>query len=189
MLPDASQLFTLSINRPPVAGPNTLGTSRNTSAIALAAKLLRSASDPDSDPLSVSAVAATSTQGGTVSLAAGSITYIPPTNYVGTDSFTYTISDGRGGFASGTVQVTVSDSNQPSLNIVSIQMVTGGVAIVAQGVRGGAYRVQSTDNLAIPFSDLSGVLTADSNGRLEYVDTRQPAALPPMRFYRFVSVP
>ena len=33
------------------------------------------------------------------------ISYLPPTDYLGNDNFAYTISDGRGGFAQGTVLV------------------------------------------------------------------------------------
>lgn len=187
--PPALQSFSLLINRPPVAGANTLGTTRNTSAVALASKMLLAASDPDGDSLTVSGVSPTSTQGGSVNLSGNSVTYVPPTDYVGSDTFSYTISDGRGGFATGSVQVTVAPSNAPSLNIVSLTVAGNGVNLVAQGIRGFNYRVQSTDSLAQPFTDLSGILTADSSGRLVYFDGRTPAALPPNRFYRVVSVP
>jgi large repetitive protein len=42
--------------------------------------------------------------------AGGAITYIPPAGWLGIDSFTYTISDGRGGTATATVTVTVIPS-------------------------------------------------------------------------------
>ncbi len=41
----------------------------------------------------------------------GSVTYTPDENYFGTDSFTYTVSDGNGGMASASVDVTVSPVN------------------------------------------------------------------------------
>ena len=44
-------------------------------------------------------------------LNAGSITLPPAANYNGTDSFTYTISDGHGGTATGAVTVTVTAVN------------------------------------------------------------------------------
>jgi hypothetical protein len=40
----------------------------------------------------------------------GVVTYTPATDYVGTDSFTYTISDGNGGTATGTVNITVNST-------------------------------------------------------------------------------
>jgi VCBS repeat-containing protein len=67
---------------------------------------------PDAaETLSVSQV----TQGtsGTVAITvgAGGITYTPNANFVGTDSFTYTISDGNGGSDTATVSVTVNAVN------------------------------------------------------------------------------
>jgi hypothetical protein len=59
----------------------------------------------DGDTLTVVAV----TQGshGTVNLNGGVVTYTPNSMFTGTDSFTYTVSDGNGGSATATVQVTV----------------------------------------------------------------------------------
>ncbi len=67
-------------------------------------------SDPDSDPLNVSAV----TQGanGTVTINGdNTVTYTPNANFNGADSFTYTISDGNGGNDTATVNVTVNAIN------------------------------------------------------------------------------
>src|SRR4029434_321733 len=38
----------------------------------------------------------------------GSFTYTPDANYGGADSFTYTVGDGQGGTATGTVNLTVT---------------------------------------------------------------------------------
>jgi len=54
-----------------------------------------------------------STRGGTVSvLPNGSFTYTPPTDFVGTDTFTYTLSGG-GGQSVATVQLSLSDTVPP----------------------------------------------------------------------------
>ena len=52
------------------------------------------ANDTGTGSLTVTAVSATSAHGGTVSLNGNIITYHPIVNYAGSDSFTYTISDG-----------------------------------------------------------------------------------------------
>jgi uncharacterized repeat protein (TIGR01451 family) len=44
---------------------------------------------------------------------AGSCTYVPQSDFNGTDSFTYTVDDGLGGSAGATVNVTVSEVNDP----------------------------------------------------------------------------
>ncbi len=116
--PAASQPFTLVINRPPVAGNDTLGTEQDKPVSASVAKLLLNDSDPDGDPLAITAVASPSSQSGAVVLSApgnnGTITYTPAAGFKGTDLFTYTLSDGRGGTATGMVTVTVRDRNAPS---------------------------------------------------------------------------
>ena len=72
-----------------------------------ARELLANDTDPDGDSLTVTGVAATADTHGTVSLSRGRITYRPDRRYTGPASFTYTISDGHGGTAIGTVNVTV----------------------------------------------------------------------------------
>lgn len=189
-LPNATQSFTLLVNRPPVPTADTLGAKKNTAATAAKAKLLRNDIDPDGDVLTMLSVSPTSAQGGTVTMDATNVTYSPPSGYVGADSFTYTVSDGRGGQASGTVNVTVSDANVASLNIISITLDANGALIVCQGIPGQNYLIQSTDTLAAPFTTLSGVLQANpATGRFQYQDPRLPGEAPPNRFYRAVVAP
>lgn len=99
-------------NRPPVAVNDsaTVVTSRDVSIWVRA-----NDSDPDGDPLTVTAVSAVS-GGGTATIASGGthVIYTSPAT-AGAKSFIYTISDGRGGTASATVNVTVNVAppNQP----------------------------------------------------------------------------
>jgi VCBS repeat-containing protein len=64
------------------------------------------------ETLTVTAVSA-GTQGGTVTVGTGgaNVVYTPAANFQGTESFTYTISDGRGGTATATVLMTVTNAN------------------------------------------------------------------------------
>ena len=65
---------------------------------------------PDAgETLTVTAV----TQGanGSVTFTASGVSYTPNADFFGTDSFTYTISDGNGGTATATVNVTVTNVN------------------------------------------------------------------------------
>ncbi|HND55006.1 MAG TPA: Ig-like domain-containing protein, partial [Pirellulaceae bacterium] len=72
-------------------------------------------SDESSQTLTVTAVSAASQRGGTVSLASGTVTYTPATDFNGQDTFTYTVSDGQGqnSTATCTVSVAVSEVNDP----------------------------------------------------------------------------
>jgi YD repeat-containing protein len=65
--------------------------------------------DNDGDALTVTGVG--SALHGTTSYNGTSVTYTPTSGYSGSDSFTYAISDGHGGTATGTVNVTVSSSS------------------------------------------------------------------------------
>jgi hypothetical protein len=90
-------------NELPVAVADTAQTLSNTPVEIL---VLENDSDPDGNPIVVNAV--TQPANGTVTVNGGlSVTYAPTPLFVGTDAFTYTITDQRGGFATATVVVTV----------------------------------------------------------------------------------
>ena len=74
--------------------------------------VLANDSDPDGDTLSITAVSAPAH--GTATITGGGISYTPVAGYSGTDSFTYTISDGHGGTATATVAVTVNPAADPN---------------------------------------------------------------------------
>ncbi len=68
--------------------------------------------DPNGDPLTVDTNPMGTPYFGTVTLAAdGSFTYIPVSNYCGYDSFGYYVWDNEGGYAYGTVTVTMNPIN------------------------------------------------------------------------------
>ena len=68
--------------------------------------------DPDGNTLAVTSV--THPDHGTATINSdGTITYDPTNGYKGTDSFTYTISDGQGGSASATVSLEIGAENHP----------------------------------------------------------------------------
>jgi hypothetical protein len=94
------------VNDPPVAVDDSAETDMDTS---VSINVLANDSDPDGDTLTVSDYETASAQGGMVQCTdAGMCTYSPPAGVAGTDTFGYTISDGKGGSASATVTVTVN---------------------------------------------------------------------------------
>lgn len=71
-------------------------------------------SDADGDSLSVSVFDAAFAIGEVVDNGDGTFTYTPAAGFTGTDSFEYSVSDGNGGTAQGTVNVTVNDPTDSS---------------------------------------------------------------------------
>ena len=105
-----------AVNTPPVANGDALSAIRDTALSIAAGALLANDSDADGDPLAVSGVDGASAAGGTITAnGSSSWTYTPPSGFVGSDSFAYTISDGRGGSATANVTITVA---APSTGLV-----------------------------------------------------------------------
>jgi hypothetical protein len=182
---EAVQNFTLRINTPPVAGADTLGTDRNQSVNAAVSKLLANDRDADGDTLGITSVASVSAQGGSVALAGGVITYSPPVDFTGADSFTYTLSDGRGGSATAIVAVTVRSPNAAN-NQGTITATENGFLIRFHGVPSVSYKIQFSSDLAT-WEDLDGPIQAGPTGIYEAEDVTDP--MPEQRFYRGVLVP
>ena len=102
------------VNHNPVAGGDSLTSAGRVAVNFTAASLLANDSDPDGDPLAVTSVASPSIGGGSIAnLGGGSYRYTPGATFTGTDTFTYSIVDSRGGSASGTVSVTVTAPAPP----------------------------------------------------------------------------
>ena len=69
------------------------------------------ANDTGNDALLVESVTSPTTEGGTAMIRDDKkmITYIPKQDFVGEDTFSYTISDGQGGYKTATVKVTITE--------------------------------------------------------------------------------
>ncbi len=96
-------------NAPPVANPDAATTNEDTPVVI---GVLANDSDADGNPLTIQAV----TQGAHGSVTVnpnGTLTFAPSANYYGSDSFSYTVSDGRGGTAAALVSVIVVSVNDP----------------------------------------------------------------------------
>ena len=95
------------INAAPVANADRATVRQGGELVLRTSELSANDTDADGDTLRVTGVAATADTHGTVSLSGDRVTYRPDRKYAGPASFTYTISDGQGGTATGTVNVTV----------------------------------------------------------------------------------
>ncbi len=103
-----SRTFTGNVTNPaPTATNDSAATAEDTPIPAI--NVLGNDSDPDADPLTVTAASAPN---GTVTINPdGTLRYVPNANFNGTDTITYTISDGNGGTSNAAVTVTVTPVN------------------------------------------------------------------------------
>lgn len=107
-----------AVNDPPVANPDQVSTDEDVALDIPVADLLANdlpgPPDEGNQQLTMTGVSPTSSQGGTVSLVGDTVTYVPAQDFFGTDTFTYTISDGQLE-ATGTVTVEVAPINDPPI--------------------------------------------------------------------------
>ncbi|MCF6301290.1 MAG: Ig-like domain-containing protein, partial [Proteobacteria bacterium] len=94
------------LNQPPVAENDSISVQRNSAGIVI--DVLANDSDPDDgDVLSIVDVVQASN--GTVINNGDSLTYIPNAGFIGTDNFSYTVSDGNDETDTATVSITVEN--------------------------------------------------------------------------------
>ncbi len=182
--------FTLAVlpsNDPPVALADLLNRRPGGSAKIAVSQLLANDSDPEFDPLTVVSVSPASADGGTLRLADGWVLYAPPAGGGdASDSFTYRVSDGRGGLADGTVVVTTGEAgSQGSRNVLAIRTSGGHVILEFIGIPGRTYYVQATPSTSAPDWVTIGTVTANRVGMIRFTDTAPP---PGGRFYRTLAV-
>lgn len=173
-----SHVAVLTLNQEPAAGDDGGATSANQPLTLAESQLLANDSDPEGDALSVVSVSG-STNGGTVVLVGGSVTYTPLPGFTGVDRFFYTVIDGHGGLATAAVEVLVVYGSLPGPNRVSLTPTAGGFLLRFAGVAGTSYQVQRSTNL-VDWETLT-TRVAPLHGILEYEDTAPPQ---PAAFYR-----
>jgi len=105
-----------SVNDSPTASHDSAATDEDTP---VTIDVRANDGDIDGDPLTISAVTQ-GAHGAVVITGDGAISYSPAPDYIGTDSFSYTVSDGHGGTSTATVSITVRDTTAPALTVPGI---------------------------------------------------------------------
>jgi autotransporter-associated beta strand protein len=174
------------VNTPPTASGTNAATAQNQALVLSDASLLSIAYDADGDSLSIASAGPTSTNGGTVTLAGGNVTYQPVTNFVGMDLFSFVVSDPYGASATGTVLVTVSLASVPPPYVVvppTYDSGSGTFQATFTGLPNHTYTIQTAPSPTGPWSFLKTVTTG-SDGLIVVTDSDLPP--PPARYYRVV---
>ncbi|MBB6307769.1 cadherin-like domain-containing protein, partial [Xanthobacter tagetidis] len=170
-------------NRAPVATDDARTTAEDTPLVVSAADLLANDGDLDGDTLSIIGFGGAS--GGTLVYSGGTFTFTPDADYSGPASFTYTVSDGKGGTDTATVNVTVTPVNDapvaadderitledrplviPVSDLLANDGDVDGDTLSVTGVGGAVGGTVSLDNGAITFTP-----DADFNGDASFTYT------------------
>jgi len=157
----------LNVEDPPSAVDDFTTIAEDSGANAV--NVLVNDSDVDGDTLTVTAV----TQGahGSVTFSASSVSYTPAHDFFGSDSFTYTISDGNGGTASATVHVTVTNVNDPPVanaDAYAMDQDTT-LTVTAPGVLANDTDVDGDALTAVHYTPASlGTVSGSANGGFTY---------------------
>jgi subtilisin-like proprotein convertase family protein len=141
--------YTSQTNNAPVAADDAASTAANTP---VTVNVLANDSDPDGDPLTLTGVS--DVVGGTAVVSNGQVIFTPAAGFSGTGSFTYSISDGRGGTDTAVATVTVaappatqSFTNNANVSITSSRPVTVSSSIVVSGLSGTVQDVNVSLNV------------------------------------------
>lgn len=177
---------------PPIAIPDAIFTPTNTPAIFPATNLTTNDIDPGGLPLIVTAVGTNSTSGGVVSLNSGTVTYTPPTNFTGNDTFWYSISDGESASSVGVVTVTVGTGGMVWLKVLSGPLVDNGDFVVRlAGVPGLTYTIEAAPNPVGPWVKVTNLNAPQTDqgfgvGGFEF---RESISNSTAQFYRIIYPP
>ncbi|MBI3849301.1 MAG: Ig-like domain repeat protein [Verrucomicrobia bacterium] len=173
------------ISSPPVAGGDVIQRDPFYGTKVSVSDLLANDSEPGGDPLVFDSFSTTTTEGGNLTKSEGWIFYTPPAGFVNADSFTYTVRDSHGVTATATVEIVPRVGNEPSANLMLVDLGNGTYRIVFSGIPWRSYAIEYTESLEQPNWQAIATITADSNGLFEYEDALPPGT--PSRFYRSVS--
>jgi hypothetical protein len=174
----------LVINTPPTAVADVTERYADQGVKMQITALLANDSDADGDTIAFNSVSPTSPGGGTLSVSNGWIQYSPLTGFANTDSFTYVITDGRGGSAVGAVTINIKDEPIVAQNLVIDSQGNGSYRIRFHGIPGREYTIQYSDSLAPANWQTLASIVADAQGRGEAMDTPPPGVT--SRYYRTV---
>jgi autotransporter-associated beta strand protein len=133
------------------------------------------------DTFTLVATAANSANGAAISNDGLYLLYAPVSNL--DDSFSYTVTDARGGSATGTVTIHVISSIGPALGTNCLSLVGGTATVSAFGIPGYDYALQTATNLGGPWWPIATNRTA-ANGLLNFTD---PNATNAQQYYRLAQ--
>ena len=151
-------------NDGPVAVADAVTTTEDT---AVSVAVLANDSDLDGDRLSVTSVS-TPAHGTAAINPDGTISYTPAANYVGVDSFVYTVSDGSGDTAEATVTVTITPTNDGPVAVDDAATTTEDTAVVVAVLTNDTDLDGDTLTVTSVATAAHGAATVNADGTIAY---------------------
>ena len=156
-----------AVNDPPVANDDSANVAEDSTNNLIA--VLTNDQDADGDTLTVAAV--TPAANGSVTIVGGGVSYTPNPNYVGPDTFSYTVTDGNGGTDSAMVTVTVTSANDAPIAVNDSYATDEDTALTvgAPGVLGNDTDVDGPALTAVQGAGpANGTLALNADGSFTY---------------------
>lgn len=169
-------------NRPPVAGNATYTRATGTGLFINIANLLTNVTQRAADHVITLSSVGSGSQGATITISGSSIRYAPLPDHNANDSFTYTVSDGQGGTATG--HVAVNHKSVTGQNSGAVTVTANSVTSRFAGVPGWTYYVQRSTNLSVGAGWVSiNTNLVPSTGLITNVDNFTDLGAPPASAY------
>jgi hypothetical protein len=179
-----SSVAVLALASPPVANPDVILRFAEGGVRVNVSDLTSNDTVALYDALTLTAVSSNSAAGGAVSLNGPWVYYAPPAAGATNDTFTYTISDGYCGTATGTVAVQIKADNPQPLNFAITNMGNGALQMIFDGIPGETYHLQYSESLSPPNWQVLTNQSGDGYGMIQFTDS--PVTNAPARFYRAI---
>jgi len=161
-------LASITINAPANNSPAAVDDSffGNEDA-AITGDVLSNDTDTDGDNLAVS-IATNAANGLLVVNSDNTISYTPNANYNGTDSFTYSVSDGNGGTSVATVNLTIDPVNDVPVSVIDVVSINED-SIITIDVLGNDSDVDGDDlNITSVIGAVNGAVVINADNTLTY---------------------
>ena len=152
------------VNDAPVAADDAATTDEDA---AVTIDVLGNDTDVDGDTLTIQSVGTPAN--GTAAIVGGKIVYTPNANFNGTDTFSYTVSDGNGGTDTATVTVTVGEENDPPVAVDdSVSMDEDTTATIDPLANDTDPDGDPLSLVGTPTSTAGGTVTVNPDGTIDY---------------------
>ncbi|NET63811.1 MAG: tandem-95 repeat protein [Moorea sp. SIO1G6] len=163
--PPVKATVSVNVNQPPVADNDTATTTSNT---AVNINVLGNDTDADGDGLTVTIEPQEFNGTAVVNDVDGTITYTPNADFTGADSFTYQVSDGTNPPVTATVNVEVTNPNQPPAPVDDTATTTSNTAVTIDVLGNDTDADGDGLTVTIEQQEFNGTAVVNQDGTITY---------------------